>query len=251
MARRQAASRPPRIESFGLRAGRRIGRRYEVLGLLGRGTEGEVYRIQELDTGIQRAAKLYFPHKDPLQKSIIWYARKLNALRHCPIVLQYHHTEQITVNRQAIRCLISELAEGDQLEKWLQRHRQSRIPPFMALHVLYALVRGLEAIHILGEYHADVHSQNILIQPKGIAFDIKLVDFYDWGPPVKYKQRQDVWDTINVFLECLGGRERYAKLPDEIKHITAAGRRATILRRFPTMTALRQHLESFQWTTLR
>ena len=239
-----------RIVTFGLRPGRKIGKRYEVLDLIGRGTEGEVYRIQESDTGIQRAAKLYFPHKDPQQKSIIWYARKLNALRHCPIVLQYHHTEQITVNRQMARCLISELAEGEQLEKWLGRHRQARVPPFMALHVLYALVRGLEAIHILGEYHADVHSQNILIQPKGITFDVKLVDFYDWGRPVAYKQRQDIWDTVKLFMECLGGRSRYARLAPELKHIVAGGRRSLIFKRFPTMTALRQHLDSFQWKTL-
>ncbi len=247
MARTQPSQR---IETFALRPGRKIGKRYEVSSLLGRGTEGEVYRIVESDTGIQRAAKLYFPHKDPKQRSIVWYARKLNALRHCPIVLQYHHTEQITVNRMQVRCLISELAEGEQLEKWLARHRQGRIPPFMALHVLYQLVRGLEAIHVLGEYHADVHSQNILIKPKGVGFEIKLVDFYDWGRPVAYKQRQDIWDTVNVFLECLGGKKQYAKVPPELKKIIAYGRHEIILRRFPTMTSLRQYLETFEWTTL-
>jgi hypothetical protein len=238
------------ISTFGLKTGQKIGQRYEVAGLLGRGSEGEVYAVTETETGIQRAAKIYFPHKDPRQRSIVWYARKLNALRHCPIVLQYHHTEQFAIGDRQVRCLISELAQGEQLEKWLARHRDNRIPPFMALHVLYQLVRGLEAIHILGEYHADVHSQNILIQPRGVSFDIKLIDFYDWGRPVGYKQRQDIWDTVNVFLECLGGRRFYKTLPPEIKWIAAFGRRAIILRRFGTITSLRQHLETFSWTTL-
>jgi hypothetical protein len=246
--------KPPKIDSFDLRPGRKIGPRYEVVQLLGRGVEGEVYQIRETDTSIMRAAKLYFPHRDPKHRSTIWYAQKLNTLRHCPIVLQYHHTEVVKIKRgdqrMAARALISELAEGEQLEKWIERHPGKRVPPFRALHVLYHLVRGLEAIHALGEYHADVHSQNILIKPVGIGFEIKLVDFYDWGKPAGYKQRQDIWDTIKVFHECLGGAAAYGKVPPELKAIVLGTKRKLILQRFPTMTILRQHLEKLEWTSL-
>ena len=243
-------SKPARISSFSLRPGRRIGRRYEVVQLLGRGTEGEVYQLLETDTGIHRAAKIYFPHKDPDHGSTIWYARKLNTLRHCPIVLQYHHTEIIQVARQKVRCLISDFAEGMQLERWIEKHRQGRVPLFRALHVLYHLVRGLEAVHALGEYHADVHSQNILIRPVGVAFDMKLVDFYDWGRPAAYKQRQDIYNCVQIFLECLGGRRYYPRQPPEVRYIVAGLRRSLILERFPTIVALRRHLESFEWKTM-
>jgi len=247
VARRRTARR---IDSFRLRPGRKIGRSHEVVRLLGRGIEGEVYQIREVDTGIQRAAKFYFPHRDPNKRSTIWYARKLNALRHCPIVLQYHHTEEIQVLGHRVRCLVSELAEGEQLEGWIARHRGGRLKPFRALHVLYHLVRGLEAVHALGEYHADVHSQNILIQPRGVGFEIKLVDFYNWGPPARYKQQQDIADTIHVFHECLGGRDHYAAQPAEVRHICAGLKRSLFLKRFPTMTALRSHLETFGWETM-
>ncbi len=243
-------NRSKRIDSFKLKPGRKIGPRYVVEGFLGGGVEGEVYKIRETGTGIRRAAKLYFPHRNPRQRSSIRHARKLNALRHCPIVLQYHHSEQITIQKQPVVCLISDLCEGEQLEQWIDRHPGNRLEPFKALHLLYNLVRGLEAIHALGEYHADVHSQNILIQPRGVRFSLTMIDFYDWGKPTRYKQRQDVMDTIRVFYECLGGRKWYSRMPDEVRHICGGLRRTLVLKRFPTMTALRRHLDSFEWQTM-
>lgn len=241
---------PPRIDSFDLRPGRKVGARYVAEGLLGRGTEGEVYRVRELETGIVRAAKLYFPQRDPDHKLSIRHARKLDALRHCPIVLQYHHSEVLTVRRRKVVALISELCEGVQLQQWVEAHPGGGLPPYRALHVLYNLVCGLEAIHAVGEYHADVHTENILIHPRGVRFELKLIDFYDWGRPARYKQRQDVYDTVGVFLDCLGGRKGYAALPPEAKYILAGRQRKRVLHRFPTITALRRHLETFKWETL-
>lgn len=253
MSRRTPAKpRPPKLTTFDLKPGRKLGPRYVVESLLGRGTEGEVYSVRELDTGVRRAAKIYFPHKDPTHVISIRHAQKLEALRHCPIVLQYHHTEFVTIRRQRTIAMISELAEGEQLQRWVERHRGKRLAPYQALHVLYNLARGLEAVHVLGEYHADVHTENILIRPSGVRFTLKLVDFYDWGRPAKYKQRQDVFDTVKVFWDCLG-RPRgpaYTAMPDECKTILAGLNRTLILRRYPTVTALRRHLESFEWQGL-
>lgn len=239
-----------RIESFSFPPGRKIGPRYAVETLLGSGSEGEVYQIRELDTGITRAAKFYFPHRDPKHRISIAHAQKLNALRHCPIVLQYHHSEVVTVQRQKVIALISELSEGEQLEGWIAKHAGGRLQPYVALHVLYNLVRGLEAVHALGQYHADVHSQNILIRPSGVRFELKLIDFYEWGPPAPYKQKQDIKDTIRVFHECLGGSRYYAKQPPDVKYICGGLRRRLMLARFPTMSDLRRYLESFEWSTM-
>lgn len=241
---------PQRQNSFGFLPGRKVGRRYVIEAALGRGSEGEVYQIRELDTGIRRAAKFYFPHLDPNQKRSIRHARKLNALRHCPIVLQYHHSEIITVGKNPAAALISELCEGVPLSRWVNAQPGQRLPPYLALHVLYHLARGLEAIHALGEYHADVHTENILIKPRGVLFELKLIDFYDWGKPARFKQKQDIADTIRVFYDCLGGKSRYAKHPQQVKHICAGLKRGLILKRFPTIVALRRHLETFKWDRL-
>src|SRR5689334_16157857 len=78
---------------FDFEPGRGIAGKYRIESLLGTGWEGEVYSIVERNTGIRRAAKFYYPHRDPMGKAAISYARKLDALRHCPILMQYHHQE--------------------------------------------------------------------------------------------------------------------------------------------------------------
>jgi RIO-like serine/threonine protein kinase len=239
-----------KIDSFNFSPGRKVGPRYAIESRLGGGSEGEVYQIREVDTGIRRAAKFYFPHVDPEHKLSIHHAQKLEALRHCPIVLQYHHSEVVRLGRQKVVALISDFCDGQPLERWIEKHHQGRLRPYLALHVLYHLVRGLEAIHALGQYHADVHSQNILIKPRGVVFDVKLIDFYDWGRPRPFKQQQDIKDTLRVFYEVLGGRAHYARQPAEIRYICAGLRRELMIARFPTMTALRQHIETFEWSTM-
>jgi serine/threonine protein kinase len=244
------STRIPKIETFDFAPGRRVGSNYVIEERLGVGSEGEVYQIRERDTGIRRAAKFYFPHRDPKHKLSVRHAQKLDTLRHCSIVLQYHHSDIITVKGQRIVALISDLFDGVQLEKWIAAQRGGRVRPYVALHVLYNLVRGLEAIHALGEYHSDVHSQNILIKPMGVRFDLRLIDFYDWGPPRPYKQKQDIKDTIRVFHELLGGRAHYAALPEAVKFICAGLQSTLMLKRFPTMTGLRNYLETFPWRAM-
>lgn len=239
-----------RIRSFNFLPGRKVGRRYVIERPLGRGSEGEVYQIRDLETGIPRAAKFYFPHRDPDRRLTVRHAQKLNALRHCPIVLQYHHSEVITAQRTPVVAMISELAEGERLEEWIQSHRGGRLHPFVAMHVFYALACGIESIHQAGEYHSDVHTENILVKPRGVSFDVKLIDFYDWGKPTRYKQQQDIIDSIRVFYDCLGGQRHYARQPDPIRYICAGLQRKRIQQRFPTMTDLRRHLERFEWHTL-
>ncbi len=238
---------PQKTTSFNLSVGRRIGSRYEVEALLGAGSEGEVYRVRDRGTGIYRAAKIYFPETDPKQRRSERHAQKLECLRDCSIVLQYHHSETVTIRKHTTVAVISELCEGQPLQQWVDAHRGKRVSPFVTLTVLHNLASGLEQVHAMGEYHADVHTENILIRPRGVRFDLKLIDFYDWGRPTKAKKQQDVLDAVRVAYDMLGGRAQYAKQPNEVKVILAGLRTDYILKRFPTMADLRRHLEGFQW----
>ena len=98
-------------------------------------------------------------------------------------MLHYHHSEIVTVCRQKVVAMISELCEGEPLGRWIGRHRGEHLRPYAALHVLYNRVRGLKAIHALGAFHANVHTENILIQPMGVRYDVKRIDFYHCGKP--------------------------------------------------------------------
>ncbi|MGC4032491.1 MAG: hypothetical protein QM754_12325 [Tepidisphaeraceae bacterium] len=132
-----AVHRP--IQRFDFAPGRTVAGKYVIENFLGGGYEGEVYAIVEKNTGVRRAAKFYYPHRDPLGKSAIAYARKLDALRHCSILLQYHSQEIVTVQKNKVTVVVSELFEGEKLSDFLAEQPRGRLSAFEALHVLYAL----------------------------------------------------------------------------------------------------------------
>src|SRR6202142_1774164 len=122
--------RPTVVKNFDFPAGRTVGGKYVIERRLGSGYEGEVYAIVERATGIRRAAKFYYPHRDPMGKAAIVYARKLDALRHCPILMQYHHQEIAYVRRRRVIVVISELVEGQKLSEFLHAQSRHRLSTF-------------------------------------------------------------------------------------------------------------------------
>src|SRR5687768_18608521 len=118
------------VKRFDFPPGRIVAGKYQVERPLGSGWEGEVYVIVERTTGIRRAAKFYYPHRDPMGKSAIAYARKLDALRHCPILMQYHHQEVAYVKKRKVTIVISELVEGVKLSEFLLQQRQHALTTF-------------------------------------------------------------------------------------------------------------------------
>src|SRR5271154_3099262 len=240
--------RSRKTQRFDFPAGRYIAGKYQIDGYLGSGWEGEVYRIVERSTGIRRAAKFYYPHRDPTGKAAIVYARKLDALRHCPILLQYLHQEIAYVQRRKVIVVISELVEGQKLSEFLHRQSGHRLSPFEALHVLYVLAKGIAPIHARGEYHGDIHDDNIMIRRQGIGFDVKLLDFFDLGAPSRSKIRKDVLNLIEVFHATVGGRKHYAEQPKVVKDIVRGLKDSLILQRFQSAGDIARHLESLEWS---
>ncbi len=240
-------TRPPRIDGFDLRPGRVLARKYEVIELLGGGWEGEVYRVRELTTGIDRAAKFFFPQRNPRDKAVKFYAKKLHKLRDCPILIQYITQDRITVRTWPVTFLVSEYVEGEMLRDFLDRQPGKRLLTFEALHLLQALTIGVEQIHSFNEYHGDLHTGNVMVRRRGLGFDVRLVDLYHWSAPKPEQVQGDVVGLIEVLYEAVGGRARYAKQPPEIKNIVRGLRTSLIRQRFRSASQLRDHLENLQW----
>jgi tRNA A-37 threonylcarbamoyl transferase component Bud32 len=236
-----------RPRRFDLQPGRSVAGKYEIERPLGSGWEGEVYAIIERNTGIRRAAKFYYPHRDPTGKAAIAYARKLDALRHCPILMQYHHQEIAYVRKRKVVVVVSELVEGQKLSEFLKAQPERRLSPFEALHVLHALAAGIAPIHARGEYHGDIHDDNIMIRRKGITFELKLLDFFDLGRPTRGKIHKDVLNLVQVFYTIVGGRTRYREQPKVVKDIVRGLKDSLILERFQTAEDIRRHLEELEW----
>ena len=239
------SDRAPRIDSFEFKPGHTLAGKYAVESLLGSGWESEVYKVIESRTGIPRAAKVFFPHRNVRDRVVTVCARKLDRLRHCPVVIQYHHSEAFRFRNVPVTCLISEFVDGELLSDFVARQPGRRLLPFEALHLLYTLALGLEQIHDVREYHGDVHPCNVLVARKGIFFKVKLVDLHHWGQPTAYHIREDVVQLIHLLYEAVGGRKRYASQPPAIKAICRGLRRDLIHTHFPTAGHLREHLESF------
>lgn len=238
-----------RIESFDLEPGDVLVDKYEVVSDLGRGWEGEVFLVRELETGIERAAKFFFPQRNPRNRTLIRYAAKLHRLRHCPILIQYHTQETVDYQGTPITFMVSEYVEGEPLSVFLKRQPGKRLDPFQAFHLVHALASGIESIHNLREYHGDLHTENVIVRRAGLGFDVKLLDLYHWDTPTRVNIQDDVCDLVRILYDAVGGRAWYSRQPPEVKAICSGLKRSLILRKFSTAGQLRQRLETMQWET--
>lgn len=223
------------------------GGKYVVERLLGAGWEGEVYRVIDQRTGAPRAMKLFFDQRNVRDRAVNSYARKLEKLRGCRLIIHYHHAETLRIRRRQVSALISEFVEGVLLRKYVRSHFGRRLPLFEALHILYGLAGGLVEIHERGEYHGDLHPENILIRRRGVHFDLKVIDFYDQPGAKRDNMREDVLDVIKLFHAMLGGKSTYADQPPEVKAICKGLKRSLVVRQFPSAAHLVRYLDQFEW----
>ncbi len=237
----------PKFSSFDLPMGRVIAKKYEILSKLGGGWEGEVYKILETSTGIERAAKFFYPHRNENNRTSNFNAKKLHKLRLCPILIQYHTKEDFVFKRVPVTVLISEYVEGQLLSEFIKTFPGKRLTPYQALHLLHALTKGIECIHDMNEYHGDLHSENIIVNKFGLNFDLKLVDLFSAKESKSESRKFDIVTLIQVFHESLGGAKHYAKHPDAIKYICCGLKSNLILKKFKTVGQLRRHIESMDW----
>ncbi len=235
-----------RIDSFDLKSGSTIARKYQIVSQLGSGWEGEVYIVRERSTNIERAAKLFYPQRNPNHKTSKVYARRIHSLRECSIIIPYHAHEDILYKGHKVTCLVSDYVEGESLKAFLAKQPGKRLSLFQSLHLLYSLIRGVEEIHAKSEYHGDLHSENVLVRKYGLNFDLKVLDLYDWGGTNTTNRQDDICDAIKLFYEALGGARTYKSQPKCVKFICAGLKKGILKKRFPTATRLRQHLESIK-----
>jgi len=151
-----------------LSVGNRLGR-YEILGALGAGGMGEVYRAKdtELDREVAIKVLLEAVAQDPDRIARFEReARLLASLSHQNIATLYGLEEH-----EGQRYLVMELAEGETLAERLQR---GSLPADEALEIALQIAKGLEAAHEAGIVHRDLKPANVMLSPGGKA---KVLDF--------------------------------------------------------------------------
>jgi serine/threonine protein kinase len=142
---------------------------YEILGPLGAGGMGEVYRAR--DTKLKRDVALkvipdsFATDPDRLAR-FTREAQALASLNH-PNIAHIHGLEE----SESVTAIVMELVEGDDLS---QRIARGAIPLEEALPIARQIAEALEAAHEQGIIHRDLKPANIKVRPDGT---VKVLDF--------------------------------------------------------------------------
>jgi tetratricopeptide (TPR) repeat protein len=141
---------------------------YEVLGHLGRGGMGVVYRARDTRLGREVALKFLTPHlltdKAALQR-FRREGRLASALNH-PGICTVHDVDE----HDGHPFIVMELVEGVPLTRLLD----GALPTRRALDLAVDTVQALAEAHSQGIIHRDVKPANIFVTPGGRA---KVLDF--------------------------------------------------------------------------
>jgi serine/threonine-protein kinase len=140
--------------------------KYQVLGILGVGGMGVVYRGMDNSVGREVAIKTLTEATEELRQRFQLEARS-GVLNHPNIVTVYDFGEQ-----DGNPYIVMEYVQGDSLENLLRAGRQFTL--IEKLEMVRQAGLGLGYAHSKGVVHRDIKPANLMIQPDG---NVKIVDF--------------------------------------------------------------------------
>ena len=148
--------------------GRQLGT-YRIVGVLGAGGMGEVYRAHDTRLGRDVAIKILpsVYHADPERRMRFDREARLLASLNDPNIGTIHGIAEA----EGVLVIVLELVEGETLAERLLR---GALPLTEALTIARQIAEGLQAAHEKGIVHRDLKPANIKITPQGA---VKILDF--------------------------------------------------------------------------
>jgi len=158
------------IAAGGFTPGAILAERYRIIGLIGRGGMGEVYRADDLKLGQPVALKFLPKHlsgdKERLER-FFGEVRNARQVAH-PNVCRVYDIAEV----DGEHFLSMEYVDGEDLASLLKRI--GRLPPDKALDLARQLCAGLAAAHDRGILHRDLKPANVMVDGRGRA---RIMDF--------------------------------------------------------------------------
>lgn len=147
--------------------------KYRLLGVLGRGGLGTVFRAQHTGSLMHVALKLLHPRfgeRPEYRRALVPEARRAAAVAHerCARLLDVGEAED------GAAYLVMELAEGRTLDLLV---RDGALAPGHAVAILEQVADALAAIHAVGLVHCDLSPRNVMVAASGGALRVKVLDF--------------------------------------------------------------------------
>lgn len=142
---------------------------YEMLGVLGAGGMGRVYRVRNVITDRIEAMKVLLPDLEGQEEVAARFLREIKllaALAH-PNIAALHTA--LTINNQLV--MIMEYVEGQTLASRLDG---GAIAPADALNYVDQVLSALSYAHQQHVIHRDIKPANMMLTPEGV---VKLMDF--------------------------------------------------------------------------
>ncbi|HEX5110787.1 MAG TPA: serine/threonine-protein kinase [Vicinamibacterales bacterium] len=174
-----------------LAAGVRLGP-YEILGPIGAGGMGEVYRGRDTRLGREVAVKVIQPEAQGIPDLLPRFQREakaIAALNH-PNILALHDIG----NDSGVVYAVMELLEGETLRERLDV--SGSLTPLKATGYASQIARGLAAAHERGIVHRDLKPENLFITHDGL---VKILDFglaqHEPGPSAELDTRATRFTT--------------------------------------------------------
>ncbi|HEU5180456.1 MAG TPA: serine/threonine-protein kinase [Candidatus Polarisedimenticolia bacterium] len=144
--------------------------RYRIVGLLGKGGMGEVYRADDLKLGQPVALKFLPPGFDARPERLDQFLNEVRTAR------QVSHSNVCRVydagEADGQHFLSMEYVDGEDLASLLRRI--GHLPKEKAIQIARQLCAGLAAAHEIGVLHRDLKPANIMIDGRGRA---RITDF--------------------------------------------------------------------------
>jgi eukaryotic-like serine/threonine-protein kinase len=153
---------------------RRLGGRYELGQVLGRGGMAEVYLAMDTRLGRTVAVKTLRADlaRDPtFQARFRREAQSAASLNH-PAIVAVYDTGEDYIDGVSIPYIVMEYVDGSTLRELL--HSGRKLLPERAMEMTIGILQGLEYAHRNGIVHRDIKPANVMLTRNG---QVKVMDF--------------------------------------------------------------------------
>jgi serine/threonine-protein kinase len=150
--------------------GTMLAARYRIVGLLGKGGMGEVYRADDIKLGQAVALKFLPPQfsKEPIRLEYFHNEVRLARQVSHPNVCRVHDIGEV----EGQHFLSMEYVDGEDLATLIRRI--GRLPQDKGLDIAQQICAGMAAAHDRGVLHRDLKPANVMLDGRG---RVKITDF--------------------------------------------------------------------------